>query len=380
MQVLAGVNTYTGNTSITAGTLQIAAAGSLGSGNYAGAISNSGALVLATSSSQIFSGAITGSGSLTQLGPNTLTLSNAGNSYSGPTNVFGRHSLPLRRDAAAQYRPDCQRGHLEPGRRRRPQHAGRRLETQRRREPDHGLGRPNYDDRHRHGRRQRLPGSSQQRSHLRQRVHGACGGGRTGRRELLPHQQLQLYRGARRLVRQASPSRPRRPRPGHGLLVRRAGGRPPGRHGRLHGYAQQLVHGSKLRRHGPGARRIDQRRFFRRRRYAAAQRCAGREHVRQQPDLQRYQHGHDQCRRQRADARGLGQRRDQRHAERDDQRPHRHHPLAELVRRQWQDAHAGRPDFRCEYDHSVRPGHDLLRRHGRQFRLQPGGRTRARRC
>ena len=46
---LSGVSTYTGSTSITAGTLQIGGAGSLGSGNYAAAIANSGAFVVNTS-------------------------------------------------------------------------------------------------------------------------------------------------------------------------------------------------------------------------------------------------------------------------------------------------------------------------------------------
>ena len=58
-------------------------------GNYAAAIANSGALVFNTISNQTLSGAISGSGSLTQSGPGTLTLSNGGNNYSGGTNVLG---------------------------------------------------------------------------------------------------------------------------------------------------------------------------------------------------------------------------------------------------------------------------------------------------
>ena len=48
-----------------------------------------GALVVSTSSNQGFGGVISGSGSLTQSGPGMLTLSNSGNSYSGPTIVLG---------------------------------------------------------------------------------------------------------------------------------------------------------------------------------------------------------------------------------------------------------------------------------------------------
>ncbi len=80
---LSGVNTFTGNTAINSGTLQISGSGSLGSGSYAGTISDLGALIYSSSASQTLSGAITGTGSLTMsgIGTGTLSLSNTGNNY-----------------------------------------------------------------------------------------------------------------------------------------------------------------------------------------------------------------------------------------------------------------------------------------------------------
>ena len=43
--VLTGTNTFTGNTTISAGTLEIGGAGRLNSGSYAGTIANSGTLI-----------------------------------------------------------------------------------------------------------------------------------------------------------------------------------------------------------------------------------------------------------------------------------------------------------------------------------------------
>ncbi|NTU58186.1 MAG: filamentous hemagglutinin N-terminal domain-containing protein, partial [Chlorobiaceae bacterium] len=88
---LSATNTYTGLTTISAGTLTIGGSGSLGSGNYANDITNSGSFVYNSSANQTLSGVITGTGSLTMLGPGTLTLSNAfgTNSYSGGTTISG---------------------------------------------------------------------------------------------------------------------------------------------------------------------------------------------------------------------------------------------------------------------------------------------------
>ncbi|HEX7324397.1 MAG TPA: autotransporter-associated beta strand repeat-containing protein [Rhodanobacteraceae bacterium] len=72
-------------TTINAGTLQIGdggAAGSIGNGNVA----DDGALVFDRSNALVFAGAISGSGTLTQVGTGTLTLDGA-NTYAGLTEV-----------------------------------------------------------------------------------------------------------------------------------------------------------------------------------------------------------------------------------------------------------------------------------------------------
>ena len=89
---LTGSNTYTGSTTISAGTLAIGGAGSLGaSGSYGKAITiASGALLYYNSNAaQTFSGAISGSGALTEAGPGMLTLSKATNTYTGLTTISG---------------------------------------------------------------------------------------------------------------------------------------------------------------------------------------------------------------------------------------------------------------------------------------------------
>jgi len=82
--VLSGVNTFSGNTTISAGTLTIGGAGKLNSGSYAGNITDNGTFIYGSSSAQTLSGTISGSGTLTQAGSGTLTLSGA-NTYSGNT-------------------------------------------------------------------------------------------------------------------------------------------------------------------------------------------------------------------------------------------------------------------------------------------------------
>ena len=57
---LNSVNTYSGNTTISAGTLAIASAGQLNSGSYAGAIANSGTFTYNSSASQTLSGGMSG--------------------------------------------------------------------------------------------------------------------------------------------------------------------------------------------------------------------------------------------------------------------------------------------------------------------------------
>ncbi|NBS53873.1 MAG: transporter, partial [Spartobacteria bacterium] len=83
---LSGNNTYNGTTTINAGTIEIAATGRLGGGNYSANISNSGVLVYSGTSNQILGGILSGTGSLTQNGASTLTLS-GNNTYNGTTTI-----------------------------------------------------------------------------------------------------------------------------------------------------------------------------------------------------------------------------------------------------------------------------------------------------
>ena len=83
---LTGSNTYSGPTTISAGTLQIAGAGNLGGGSYSAPVSNSGALVVSTSANQTLLGVISGGGGLVQAG-NSVTTLTATNTYTGPTTV-----------------------------------------------------------------------------------------------------------------------------------------------------------------------------------------------------------------------------------------------------------------------------------------------------
>jgi fibronectin-binding autotransporter adhesin len=85
---LTGANAYTGATTISAGTLEVAGSGTLGTGTYAGAIANSGQLVFSTSSNQVLSGALSGSGTLAKSGSGTLSLTGS-SSRSSATSVTG---------------------------------------------------------------------------------------------------------------------------------------------------------------------------------------------------------------------------------------------------------------------------------------------------
>ena len=87
MLMLSGNNTYTGATTISAGTLEIASAGRLGGGSYAGNIVNDGTFLYSSTNNQTLSGIISGSGALTQNNSSsTLTLT-GNNTYSGVTTI-----------------------------------------------------------------------------------------------------------------------------------------------------------------------------------------------------------------------------------------------------------------------------------------------------
>jgi autotransporter-associated beta strand protein len=80
---LTASNTYTGDTTISGGTLRISGSGRLNAGNYAGALSMSLGTTFesAITGSQTLSGAITGGGTLKNVGGGALLLSNGSNSY-----------------------------------------------------------------------------------------------------------------------------------------------------------------------------------------------------------------------------------------------------------------------------------------------------------
>ncbi|MCX6896384.1 MAG: autotransporter-associated beta strand repeat-containing protein, partial [Verrucomicrobia bacterium] len=87
--VLGAVNTYTGPTAIgSGGALIIAGAGSLGSGSYAGNITNAGTFTYNSTAAQTLSGTISGGGTFVKTNTSTLTLA-ASNSYSGGTTIGG---------------------------------------------------------------------------------------------------------------------------------------------------------------------------------------------------------------------------------------------------------------------------------------------------
>jgi autotransporter-associated beta strand protein len=82
---LSAANTYSGDTLISAGALQLGD-GTAQAGSVGGNIVNNAALVFANPTDQTFAGTLSGSGSLTKTGSGTLTLS-AANSFSGKTQI-----------------------------------------------------------------------------------------------------------------------------------------------------------------------------------------------------------------------------------------------------------------------------------------------------
>ena len=84
--ILTGANTYTGATTVNAGTLQIGDGGTTGSLSATGGIINNAILAFNRSNNLSYSGAISGTGKVTKDGAGTLTLSGA-STYAGGTTV-----------------------------------------------------------------------------------------------------------------------------------------------------------------------------------------------------------------------------------------------------------------------------------------------------
>ena len=82
--ILTGNNTYAGGSTITAGTLQIGNAGN--SGSITGNILDNASLVFNRSDDITYANVISGTGSMTQLGAGTLTLT-GNNDYAGGTTI-----------------------------------------------------------------------------------------------------------------------------------------------------------------------------------------------------------------------------------------------------------------------------------------------------
>ena len=95
--VLASTNTYSGGTTISAGTLQLGD-GSANNGMVAGAVNDNGELLFANPNAQSFSGAVSGSGVLGKTGTGLLDLPSA-NTYTGGT-VISNGTLQIENNSA----------------------------------------------------------------------------------------------------------------------------------------------------------------------------------------------------------------------------------------------------------------------------------------
>ncbi|MBV8798092.1 MAG: autotransporter-associated beta strand repeat-containing protein, partial [Hyphomicrobiales bacterium] len=82
--ILTGDNSYTGRTTISAGTLQLGNGGT--SGSIVGNIVDNGALVFNRSDRATLGGVVSGSGTVAQIGPGTTVLTGA-NTYTGGTTI-----------------------------------------------------------------------------------------------------------------------------------------------------------------------------------------------------------------------------------------------------------------------------------------------------
>lgn len=83
---LTGNSTFTGATTINSGTLEVAAGGRLGGGNYSANIFNAGSFVFSGNSSQTLSGAVSGNGTMVHNGAGTLLLG-GNNTFTGSLSI-----------------------------------------------------------------------------------------------------------------------------------------------------------------------------------------------------------------------------------------------------------------------------------------------------
>ena len=92
MLTLAGPNTFGGQTTITAGTLQLGNGSTLGA--LTGNVNDNGALAFNNNAAQTYAGVISGNGVLNALGTNVLVLTNT-NTFSGQTSIVSGGTLQL---------------------------------------------------------------------------------------------------------------------------------------------------------------------------------------------------------------------------------------------------------------------------------------------
>ena len=92
--ILTGSNTYSGQTTISAGTLQIGNGGTTGSIGSTSGVGDNAALAFDLSTAATFSQTVTGSGGLMQLGPSVLTLTGS-NTYTGLTTIASGGTLQI---------------------------------------------------------------------------------------------------------------------------------------------------------------------------------------------------------------------------------------------------------------------------------------------
>jgi autotransporter-associated beta strand protein len=83
---LTGANTYTGITTVSAGTLSIGSGSTTGSISNSSNVTNNGTLTFNRSNTYTYSGIISGTGAVTKSGAGTLTLSGT-NTYTGATSI-----------------------------------------------------------------------------------------------------------------------------------------------------------------------------------------------------------------------------------------------------------------------------------------------------